>query len=94
MCVLVKLVLVAFGLFGQTQLFPENPVSTESALDSVYLPTDKPELVLAKRAMAAEGLCPTELERISFAALDKGSAEGVAGSEAKGGVKEIASICF
>ncbi|MDB5047133.1 MAG: hypothetical protein JWO30_204 [Fibrobacteres bacterium] len=58
MLIVVKLILVAFAVFGQAKLFPEHSAHRESSLDSLVLPVDKPELVLAQRAMAAQGLCP------------------------------------
>lgn len=59
MLIVVKIILVAFAVFGQSKLFPEKTVSTESSLDSLVLPAEKPELALVKRAIEAHGLCPT-----------------------------------
>jgi hypothetical protein len=59
MLIVVKIILVAFAVFGQSKLFPEKTVSTESSLDSLVLPAEKPELALVKRAIEAQGLCPT-----------------------------------
>jgi hypothetical protein len=59
MLIVFKIVLVAFAVFGQAKLFPEHPASAASSLDSVDLSVEKPELVLAHRAMEAQGLCPS-----------------------------------
>ena len=59
MLIVFKIVLVAIAVFGQAKLFPEHPVSAASSLDSVDLSVEKPELVLAHRAMEAQGLCPS-----------------------------------
>lgn len=62
MLIVVKIFLVAFAVFGQAKLFPERPHqasgTVESRLDSLVLPEDKPESVLAQRAMQEQGLCP------------------------------------
>ena len=59
MLILVKLILVAFAVIGQHKLFPEDKIAPESELESIVLPEENPELVLARRAMIAEGLCRT-----------------------------------
>lgn len=58
MLIVLKLFLVAFAVFGQTKMFPEKIVSTDSSLDSLVLPAENPELALAKRAIETQGLCP------------------------------------
>jgi hypothetical protein len=65
MFIVVKIFLVALAVFGQAKLFPEHTPadktalspSMENGLDGVALPEEKPELVLAQRAMQAQGLC-------------------------------------
>ena len=59
MSIVFKIILVAFAVFGQTKMFPEKTVSTESSLDSLVLPEEKPELALARRAIESQGLCPS-----------------------------------
>ena len=71
MLIVIKIILVAFAVFGQAKLFPEHAASAESALDTLVLPVDKPERVLAKRAMEAQGICPNEEKaEASMAAWD------------------------
>ncbi|MDQ3003560.1 MAG: hypothetical protein M3Y08_20165 [Fibrobacterota bacterium] len=60
MLIFFKFFLVAFAVFGQTKLFPEKTVSTDSSLDSLVLPAEKPELALARRAIKTLGLCPSK----------------------------------
>jgi hypothetical protein len=57
MLFVVKILLVAFGVIGQGHFLPdaESPVASE--LDTLSFPEDHPEWVLARRAMASEGLC-------------------------------------
>lgn len=57
MLIVVKLLLVTFAVFSQGKLFPEKEAAVESDLDTVALPEEHPEWVLARRAIAAEGLC-------------------------------------
>lgn len=57
MIIVVKIVLVALAVFGQAKLFPEGKETAESEFERTALPEDHPELVLARRAMKAEGLC-------------------------------------
>lgn len=59
MLIVVKLIFVAIAVFGQSKLFPEMEAPTESEFETIALPADHPELALARRAMAAEGLCPS-----------------------------------
>lgn len=58
MLIVVKLLFVAFAVFGQAKLFPEKAAEAETGLDSLILPEEQPELALVRRAIAAEGLCP------------------------------------
>lgn len=51
------MLLVAFGIFGQAEVMPNPETPIESELDTLALPQDHPEWVLARRAMASEGLC-------------------------------------
>lgn len=57
MLIVVKLIFVAIAVFGQSKLFPEKEAPTESEFETIALPADHPELALARRALAAEGLC-------------------------------------
>ena len=57
MLLIVQMLLVAMGLFGQAKLVPDEKVSVASELDTLTYPPDHPEWVLARRAMASEGLC-------------------------------------
>ena len=57
MIFVVKMLLVAFGVFGQAKIMPNVDSTSESELDTLTLPMDHPEWVLARRAMASEGLC-------------------------------------
>lgn len=57
MLLVVKLILVAFGVFAQGHLLPDRESPVASELDTLALPEDHPEWVLARRAMASEGLC-------------------------------------
>lgn len=68
MLIVVKLILVAFAVIGQHKLFPEDKVAAETELETIALPEENPELVLARRAMIAEGLCRP--------AVDAGSING------------------
>lgn len=70
---IVKFFLVALSLFVQEKVFPDRdgPVSE---LDTLTLPEDYPETALARRAMAAEGLCPGEIAR---AGLNPEDASGI-----------------
>lgn len=51
--------MLAFAVFGQAELFPDKEPTVASDLDTIPLPESHPELVLARRAMASEGLCET-----------------------------------
>ena len=69
MLIVIKLMLVAIAVVGQFKLFPEKSPAPESSLESVVLPEDRPELVLARRAMEAQGLCHAPVDsRDSLAA--------------------------
>jgi hypothetical protein len=57
MLLVVKLLLVAFGVFGQGHFLPDQESPVASDLDTLAFPEDHPEWVLARRAMASEGLC-------------------------------------
>jgi hypothetical protein len=57
MLLVVKILLVAFGVFGQGKLMPDRESPVVSDLDTLAFPEDHPEWVLARRAMASEGLC-------------------------------------
>lgn len=70
MLILVKILIVALAVIGQAKLFPEGKEPVESELERTALPEDQPELVLARRAMLAEGLCPTTSHADSAKAPD------------------------
>jgi len=57
MLLVIKMLLMGFGFFGQAKIMPTPEVQIESELDTLALPKDHPEWVLARRAMASEGLC-------------------------------------
>jgi hypothetical protein len=95
MILVVKFLFVALAVFGQTKLFQEKPVQSEVAggLDTLALPVENPELVLAKRAMEAHGLCPAALDR-AHSAPDS-SAQAHAGDEEDADSREgLANNCF
>jgi hypothetical protein len=77
MLVVVKLLLVAIGLFGQARVLPDREPPVESELDTLSLPADHPEWVLARRAMASEGLCrpASESQAPSLAVVPAGLPE-------------------
>ena len=56
---LANLLIVVLSLFFQGKYFPEKAAPIENELDTLALPADRPEVVLARRAMAAHGLCPS-----------------------------------
>jgi hypothetical protein len=95
MILIAKFIFVVIAVFGQERLFREKPESSvESAIDSLKLPVDRPELVLAKRAMEAQGLCPADPSRAIAAAkaarIDTSSASG---AEAKDTAEDLAYLC-
>ena len=57
MLIVVKILIVALAVIGQHKLFPENKPASETELETIALPEENPETVLARRAMEAEGLC-------------------------------------
>lgn len=57
MLLVVKMLLVAIGIFGQATILPATEEPVVSELDTLTLPADHPEWALARRAMASEGLC-------------------------------------
>jgi hypothetical protein len=92
MILVAKILLVVFAVFGQDRLFREKPEAhIESAVDSLNLPVDRPELVLAKRAMVAQGLCPAEPSHAVAAARIDTSAAPVPG--AKDTAEDLAYLC-
>jgi hypothetical protein len=98
MILVVKLLFVAFAVFGQAKLFQEKPAPAEVSgdLDTLVLPVDKPELVLAKRAMEAQGLCHTGLGQVEPTASGSGAeaqaeVEAHDAADARGG---LANNCF
>src|SRR5689334_12385772 len=57
-----KLLLVAIGLVGQDHALPDREAAAVTELDTLALPDEHPEWVLARRAMASEGLCHLSAE--------------------------------
>lgn len=57
MLLVVQILMMAVGFFGQAKLVPDEKAPVASELDSLTFPPDHPEWVLARRAMASEGLC-------------------------------------
>ena len=92
MILVAKFILVVIAVFGQERLFRERPEShVESAIDSLNLPVDRPELVLAKRAMIAQGLCPADtLHAVAAARIDTSAAPT---AEAKDTDEDFAYLC-
>jgi hypothetical protein len=62
MLLVFKMLLVAIGIFGQGRIMPNPESAVESELDTLALPDDHPEWILARRAMASEGLCHPDRE--------------------------------
>lgn len=95
MILVAKFILVVIAVFGQERLFREKPEShVESAVDSLNLPVERPELVLAKRAMEAQGLCPADpsyaVAAAKAARIDTSSAPG---PKAKDTAEDLAYLC-
>jgi hypothetical protein len=92
MILVAKFILVVMAVFGQERLFREKPESlVESVVDSLNLPVDRPELVLAKRAMEAQGLCPADPSRaVAATRIDTSAAPG---PEADDTDKDLAYLC-
>ncbi len=57
MFIVIKLLFVALAVAGQAKLFPDREKPLHSELDTLALPHDHPEWALARRALAANGLC-------------------------------------
>lgn len=57
MLLIVQILMMAVGFFGQAKLVPDENAPVASELDTLTYPPDHPEWVLARRAMASEGLC-------------------------------------
>lgn len=57
MLLIVQILMMTVGFFGQAKLIPDEKAPVASELDSLTFPPDHPEWVLARRAMASEGLC-------------------------------------
>ena len=92
MILVAKFILVVLAVFGQDRLFREKPEShVESAIDSLNLPVNRPELVLAKRAMVAQGLCPAESSHAVAAVRIDTSAAPTAGT--KDSDEDFAYLC-
>jgi hypothetical protein len=89
MLLVVKILLVAFAVIGQSKLFPEGKAPAESELENVALPEDHPELVLARRAMAAQGLCHSPVHGGDSAATADASAPD---TDSTG--RDLAANCF
>jgi hypothetical protein len=78
----VKLFLVALSLLVQDKVFPKHEAPV-SELDTLTFPVDKPETALARRAMAAEGLCPALIAGAAGAATDTSGLRGDEGRVAE-----------
>lgn len=78
MIILVKILFVALAVIGQTKLFPEGKEPVETEFERTALPVDHPELVLARRAMKAEGLCDSPARPGDSAAGGEAQATDVA----------------
>jgi hypothetical protein len=78
MLLVVQILMMAVGFFGQAKLIPDERAPVASELDSLTFPPDHPEWVLARRAMASEGLCHPG----PVAAKDTGLAESASAGEA------------
>ncbi len=66
---LANLLIVVMSLFFQGKYFPEKAAPVENELDTLALPAEHAEVVLARRAMSAHGLCPSSpspRERLGF----------------------------
>lgn len=92
MILVAKFILVVMAVFGQDRLFREKPEShVESAIESLNLPVDRPELVLAKRAMVAQGLCPAGTsDTVAAARIDTAKSPA---ADAKDPDEDIAYLC-
>jgi hypothetical protein len=92
MILIAKIILVVMAVFGQEHLFREKPESlVESTIDSLKLPVHRPELVLAKRAMEAQGLCPANPSQAVVAArIDTSSSPD---PEANDTAEDLAYLC-
>jgi hypothetical protein len=95
MILVAKFILVVMAVFGQEHLFREKPnAHVENAIDSLNLPVDRPELVLAKRAMLAQGLCPADPVEPSHAVAAAHIDTSVAPvAEAKDPDEDFAFLC-
>lgn len=92
MILVAKFILVVLAVFGQERMFREEPESlAESAVDSLDLPVERPELVLAKRAMEAQGLCPADSSpSVAPARIDTSAASG---PESEDSDEDLAYLC-
>lgn len=95
MILVAKFLFVIIAVFGQEHLFREKPQSAQiesgTGLDSVNLTVDRPELVLAKRAMEDQGLCPADPSHAVAATRIEISPARAAG--AKDSTEDLASLC-
>jgi hypothetical protein len=94
MLIVIKIILVAFAVFGQAKLFQEHPSAAESSLDSLVLPEEKPELVLAQRAMEAQGLCPAEKAGRSAKAAVSAQDSAAVPEQREVSEHDLATNCF
>lgn len=92
MILVAKFIFVVIAVFGQSHLFREkSETHVESAIDSLKLPVNRPELVLAKRAMVAQGLCPADPSHaVAAARIDTSVAPAAA---AKDEDEDFAYLC-
>src|SRR5689334_4836861 len=95
MILVVKFLFVALAVFGQTKLFREKPAPVEVAggLDTVALPLENPELVLAKRAMEAQGLCPADPARARSTVPDSSAQANAGEYEDADSREDLANNC-
>ena len=92
MILVAKFILVVIAVFGQEHLFRKKPEAhVENAIDSLHLPVDRPELVLAKRAMIAQGLCPADPSHAVASARIDTSLAPVAAAKDSG--EDFAYLC-
>lgn len=96
MILVVKFLFVALAVFGQAKLFRERPAQAEVAggLDTLVLPVEKPELVLAKRAMEAQGLCPAAPGRPQSAMPGSNAQAKADDNEDADSSEDLANNCF
>jgi hypothetical protein len=92
MIIVAKIIFIVIAVFGQERMFREKAEAhVESAIDSLNLPVDRPELVLAKRATVAQSLCPVDPTHAVAAASIDTSVSPVA--DAGDPEEDLVSLC-